>query len=665
MIFRPRLVLNKHSVLVFLASLLVSAMSLAYGHSGHIAVAHPVKAITIDGKLSDWPKNVRTYPVTNVAYGDKPGNDADLSAHFRVGYNVEQRCLYVAVEVADDSTVIDSSPDANWDTQDGCDIYVDGIHLRDRSAMAQYSRFGDTNHDFGSADFDDIEIAVIRLGSKSVYEWRVDLGREMISNRSFGFEVAVSDKDTDGSYSWAAWSPGTQKLKSQNRCGDVLILQPDTPFGEVAGKVQWHEPLQKALPQRVQLRSRKYPRLLIGATVDSTGAYAAKVPAGSYSIQAADTLEVRIEDSIVEVDVEANEPVVADLLSVAPRPKPGLIGETGVLHRFESVDPMEIERFVRAYMEYYQVPGLSMALVKDGKVVYRGAFGVKNVATREKVDHNTVFNAASMTKVVFAYLVNRLVERGVLDLDTPLHKYLPFEEIAHDERYKRITARFVLNHSSGFPNWFSGEPEITFDPGTGFGYSGIGFVYLGNVVSHLTGKKIETLIQEEVFAPMGIRDGSLVWNDRFEKLAASPHPDSISPTSRWRPSEPNVASSLHISAANYAKFLVALMNGEGLSKETLREMLRPQNSIPREEWGLKPSEKAAFGLGIVVGESPIGKWYSHSGNNPGFTSTFEVHDNGSIGYVFLVNNQQAHNLNKDLRAFLVTGKAGVESPAGK
>ena len=663
MIFTQHIHLKQHAVLVFVVSLAVSVASQANGHSGSIAVAHPVSGITIDGKLSDWPADARTFPVTNMAYGDKPGDDEDLGARFRVGYNLQQRCLYVAVEVTDDSSVVDSSPNANWDTQDGCDIYIDVVHRTDRSAMAQYSRFGDSDHDFGAADLDDIEVAVNRLGSKCIYEWRIDLGTELIPNRSLGFEVAVSDKDTDGSFSWASWSPGTQKLRSLDRCGDVLILPPDAPFGEVAGEVQWRDPLGKALPQRVHIGSRKFPKLTIGTKVDSTGNYAANVPTGPYSIQATDTLEVRIDDSKIDVDIVADKPVVADLLALAPLPKPGLIGETGLLRRFGSIESTEIERFIRAYMKYYKIPGLSMALIKDGKVVYRGAFGVKNLTTGEKVDHQTVFNAASMTKVVFAYLVNRLAERGVLDLDTPLHTYLPFDDVAHDERYKRITARFVLNHSTGFPNWFSGEPEIKFDPGTGFGYSGIGFVYLGNVVSHLTGKKIESLIQEEVFQPMGIRDGSLVWNERFEELGASPHPDSISPASRWRPSEPNVASSLHISATNYAKFLIALMNGDGLSDEALQEMLRPQNSIPREAWGLKPSETASFGLGILVGESPCGTWYSHSGSNPGFTSNFEVHDGCNIGYVFLVNNQQAHNLNQDLRAFLITGKTGVEAPA--
>ena len=663
---RPPIRLNKHIVPVFIVSLFASVASRAHGGDSTIAVAFPVDSITIDGNLSEWPTDIQTYPVTHVDYGVKPGNHDDLSAHFRVGYNVDNRCLYFAVEVVDDSSVIDSSPNANWDTQDGCDIYVDGVHRAERSAVTQYCRFGNQNQVFGAGDLGDFDVAVVRQSTKRVYEWRVDLGKELVSNRSMAFDVTVSDKDPDGSFTWLAWSPGTQKVKSSARCGNVLLLLPGTPLGEVTGEVKWREPLPKPLPQHVRIQSRQLPKLWVRTRVDSTGNYAAKVPAGSYSVQADNTLEVRIDDSSkIDTEVKANAQVIADPLTVAPLRKPGLIGATGVLDRIESVDPTEIERFIQAYMEYYKIPGLSIALVKDGRIAYRGAFGVKNLATGEKVDNSTVFNAASMTKVVFAYLVNRLVERGVLDLDTPLHTYLPFDEVVRDQRYKRITGRMVLNHSTGFPNWFSGESEILFEPGTEFGYSGIGFVCLGNVVAHLTGKKLEDLTQEEVFAPLGIRDASFVWNERFEQLAASPHPDSTSPQSRWRPSEPNVASSLYISAANYAKFLVAIMNGEGLSEGTFREMLRPQNNVPRKDWGLSPSEKAAYGLGIVVEESPYGTWYSHGGSNPGFTSKFELHNDRSIGYVFLVNNQQAHNFNEDLRAFLITGKTGGRTTADK
>ena len=119
--------------------------------------------------------------------------------------------------------------------------------------------------------------------------------------------------------------------------------------------------------------------------------------------------------------------------------------------------------------------------------------------TGDKVDSNTLFEAASITKPVFAFAVQRLAERGVIDLDKPLWLYLPYPDIAYDERYKLITAKHVLTHRTGFPNWRSmnesGKLDIKFTPGTDYGYSGEGFEYLKMVVEKITGKKVEQVLQ--------------------------------------------------------------------------------------------------------------------------------------------------------------------------
>ena len=213
-------------------------------------------------------------------------------------------------------------------------------------------------------------------------------------------------------------------------------------------------------------------------------------------------------------------------------------------------------------------------MIKDSRVVYHRGFGVKNTATREPVTDDTVFEAASMTKPVFAYIVLRLVDRGVLTLDAPLYTYLPYEDIAHDDRYKLITARMVLTHRTGFPNWRSGKLEIKFTPGSEVSYSGEGFVYLGKVVEKLTGKKLVDLCREEVFVPLGIEHASLVWNEDVARLTATGH-GGTSPMVKRKPGEPNVAASLHVNAKNYARFLIAVLQGKGLSQAGRRDAPRP------------------------------------------------------------------------------------------
>ena len=104
-------------------------------------------------------------------------------------------------------------------------------------------------------------------------------------------------------------------------------------------------------------------------------------------------------------------------------------------------------------MREADVPGLSIAVIQDGKVLLNQSFGVMNAGTREPVTASTVFEAASLSKPVFAYAVLKLADAGKLDLDKPLVQYLGDSYIKDDERVNLITARRVLTHSTGFPNW--------------------------------------------------------------------------------------------------------------------------------------------------------------------------------------------------------------------
>ena len=152
----------------------------------------------------------------------------------------------------------------------------------------------------------------------------------------------------------------------------------------------------------------------------------------------------------------------------------------------------ELEKEIPGLLNEAQVPGLSIALAKDGALLWRRGFGVKDIRSKEPVDDNTVFEAASTSKPVFAYAVMKLCERRVMDLDTPLTTYTPDRFIEGDPRLDRITARHVLSHTSGLPNWRSKkEPlAIRFQPGEKWDYSGEGFSYLQSVVSRLTGGRV-------------------------------------------------------------------------------------------------------------------------------------------------------------------------------
>ena len=147
-----------------------------------------------------------------------------------------------------------------------------------------------------------------------------------------------------------------------------------------------------------------------------------------------------------------------------------------------------------------------------------------------QVDENTMFEACSMSKPVFAYLVLKLVEQGKLDLDKPLYDYLPEKFICEDEDYpKQITARMILSHTSGLPNWRKGSEEnesplpIYFKPGTKFQYSGEGIYYLQRVVEHITNESLESYAKRTLFDKLGLESTSFVWTEKYDQQIATGH----------------------------------------------------------------------------------------------------------------------------------------------
>ena len=193
----------------------------------------------------------------------------------------------------------------------------------------------------------------------------------------------------------------------------------------------------------------------------------------------------------------------------------------------------EMDEFIKSQMDSLGIPGMSIAVINDAKIVYYRVLGVSNIDTKEKVNDETLFDAGSMTKTPFAFLVMKMVEKGILNLDQPLYTYLPYPDIAYDERYKLITARMVLCHTSGFPNWRimnkDQKLDIKFTPGTQYLYSGEGFEYLANVAAHLMNiqkNDLQDLFVKEVAAPLGMQFAYFVWSDYVASHQATGHFDN-------------------------------------------------------------------------------------------------------------------------------------------
>lgn len=285
------------------------------------------------------------------------------------------------------------------------------------------------------------------------------------------------------------------------------------------------------------------------------------------------------------------------------------------------------------------IPGLALATIDVKTGVKAQGFGVKEATVAQNVDENTVFSAASLSKPVFAYLVLQLVDAGKMDLDKPLYQYLPYPDAEQDDRYKLITARMALSHSPGFPNWRNGQLKVLFSPGKRFSYSGEGFVYLQKVVEHLTQRSLEDLAREKVFKPLGMPRSSFIWQTAFEDNYALRHNRFGVQTGISKFDQANAAYSLQTTAADYGKFLQALLQGKGLKSSSVKQLFTPQLKTS-QKFGdtTQLSSSLAWGLGVGLQKTAQDEGFWHWGDNGDFKCFFFVSRTRKQGLVYFSNS---------------------------
>ena len=186
----------------------------------------------------------------------------------------------------------------------------------------------------------------------------------------------------------------------------------------------------------------------------------------------------------------------------------------------------ELDAFFNSLLDTLKIPGISVAIINQSEIVYHHLFGVNSLEAEEPINEKTIFEAASLSKPVFAYFTMKQVEKGILDLDKPLFEYLPNPDIAYDERSQLITARMILSHSSGFPNWRQDSLTIEFLPGSNYMYSGEGYAYLARVlaeVNQVPFDQLDSIFQVEVSNPIKARRMYYQWNDDITLNKATGH----------------------------------------------------------------------------------------------------------------------------------------------
>jgi CubicO group peptidase (beta-lactamase class C family) len=323
-----------------------------------------------------------------------------------------------------------------------------------------------------------------------------------------------------------------------------------------------------------------------------------------------------------------------------------------------TIDANDLNRFIEKTMDSLKIPGLSIAIINDANLVYHQSFGVKNIQTKEPIDNETIFEGASLSKPLFAYLFMKMVDKGIVNLDVPMYKLLPLPSGSikdNDVRYELITPRMVLSHSTGFPNWSENKPvELSFTPGTGFSYSGEAYQYLTAylAVANETNwqEGLESIFQREVAIPLGMKHTYFVGNEYFKKHKATGY-EGAKPKDLWLPKSFGAAHTVHSEAKDFAKFLQAMINGEGLSQVAYAEMLKEQNHFKNDN-DLLSTGQTGWSLGFSMKPTPYGIRYMHTGNNTGFRAYCCFYKDKQYGFVLFTNSEKISELYDEIGKYI-------------
>jgi CubicO group peptidase (beta-lactamase class C family) len=321
----------------------------------------------------------------------------------------------------------------------------------------------------------------------------------------------------------------------------------------------------------------------------------------------------------------------------------------------------KLEILTPQLMNELEVPGVSISVIKNNTLAWSKSFGAADAVSKNPVNRKTMFEACSMSKPVFTYLVLKLVEQQKFELDAPLYNYLPEEFISDDENYsKQITARMILTHTGGFPNWRKGGEEregplpIYFKPGTKFNYSGEGFFFLQRVFEHITKQSLDVFAKRTLFDEIGLESTSFVWNEKLNPHIATGHDTSGNCKERSKYLHANAAYTLYTTSEEYAKFIIEIMkskdeNGFSLSDEMVEEMLTHQVRVDTREVIDRPGRNFGLqgfrGLGWIIDSTITGNIVYHSGSNQtGFRCYSQFNPKESAGIVIMTNGENGNEL---------------------
>jgi CubicO group peptidase (beta-lactamase class C family) len=291
-----------------------------------------------------------------------------------------------------------------------------------------------------------------------------------------------------------------------------------------------------------------------------------------------------------------------------------------------------IDDVVRAEMQRQKIPGASIAVVRDGKIVKTAGYGLANVETGLRATPTTIYQLASVTKQFTATGVLLLIEDGALTLDTTLGSLLPDVPAA----WHPVTVRQLLNHTSGIKSYTSvdgfdktlrkdftpkellalvADAPLEFAPGSRFAYNNTGYFLLGLILEKVSGQSYGAFLEKRIFHPLGmthtrVNDLSDIVPGRAQGYTLTPQ--GLKHGAYTSPTQPFSAGALLSSVEDQARWHAALDAGKVLKKSSWDQAWTPTV--------LADGTKADYGFGWELSAEQNHRAISHGGGIPGFST---------------------------------------------
>lgn len=313
-------------------------------------------------------------------------------------------------------------------------------------------------------------------------------------------------------------------------------------------------------------------------------------------------------------------------------------------------------------MDGYNIPGTTIALVKNGEVVWSNTYGYADIEQQKKMNSDAVCRTESISKSVTAWGVMKLVERGLINLDDPVQQYLLNWSLPESEyNLNEVTIRRLLSNSAGIPlgslgeeyppdsekpslrQYLSKEVQLTYEPGSNFEYSNPGFNLLELVIEEVTGRDFSEYMENEILRPLEMHNSSFDWDEKWSSrvpmgydLQGNSVPPYVYPY--------KASGGLFSTVEDIARFAIAGMapgnklQPKVLNGESIQDIQTPQIKTS----GIFSFVADDYGFGHFIETLPDGKkavW--HGGQGHGWMTHFHVIPETGDGIVIFTNSQRS------------------------